>query len=254
MSRVRARVEGTVQGVGFRPYVYRLAGELGVAGHVLNDSRGVVVEIEAPPETVDRFLTRMAAEAPPLAHVERVVAEAVEETGRLGFVIRESLDDGQARCRSHARRRHLPRLPGRAVRPRGPPLSLPVHELHQLRAPLHDRPRRALRQAEHDDGRLHDVRSRAGASTRIRATVASTRSPTRVRTAARAWRSSTPEARGRRLPAPATTYRPPRGRCWTARSSPSRASAASISLAAPTTSLRSRSCVRASTARTSRSP
>ena len=95
MSRVRARVEGTVQGVGFRPYVYRLAGELGVAGHVLNDARGVVVEIEAPPETVDRFLTRMAAEAPPLAHVERVVAEAVEETGRLGFVIRESLDDGQ---------------------------------------------------------------------------------------------------------------------------------------------------------------
>ena len=49
LSRVRARVEGTVQGVGFRPYVYRLAGELGVAGHVLNDSRGVVVEVEAPP-------------------------------------------------------------------------------------------------------------------------------------------------------------------------------------------------------------
>ena len=74
MSRVRARVEGTVQGVGFRPYVYRLAGELGVAGHVLNDSRGVVVEVEAPAETVERFLARLPLEAPPLATVERVTA------------------------------------------------------------------------------------------------------------------------------------------------------------------------------------
>ena len=74
MSRVRARVEGTVQGVGFRPYVYRLAGELGVSGHVLNDSRGVVVEVEAPEETVEVFLARLPAEAPPLASVERVVA------------------------------------------------------------------------------------------------------------------------------------------------------------------------------------
>ena len=61
MTRVRARVEGTVQGVGFRPYVYRLAGELGVAGHVLNDARGVVVEVEAPSETVQRFLDPAAA-------------------------------------------------------------------------------------------------------------------------------------------------------------------------------------------------
>ena len=40
------RVTGTVQGVGFRPFVYRLAGELGLAGHVLNDERGVLVEAE----------------------------------------------------------------------------------------------------------------------------------------------------------------------------------------------------------------
>ena len=42
----RVRVEGTVQGVGFRPYVYRLAGELGLAGFVFNDARGVVAEVE----------------------------------------------------------------------------------------------------------------------------------------------------------------------------------------------------------------
>ena len=98
MSRVRARVEGTVQGVGFRPYVYRLAGELGVAGHVLNDSRGVVVEVEAPAETVERFLARLSAEAPPLATVERVTAEPLDELGERGFTIRESPPGGEPRA------------------------------------------------------------------------------------------------------------------------------------------------------------
>ena len=98
MSRVRARVEGTVQGVGFRPYVYRLAGELGVAGHVLNDSRGVVVEVEAEPETVERFLARLPVEAPPLATVERVTAEQLEELGEQGFSIRESPAGGEPRA------------------------------------------------------------------------------------------------------------------------------------------------------------
>ncbi len=98
MSRVRARIEGTVQGVGFRPYVYRLADELGVAGHVLNDSRGVVVEVEAPSETVERFLARLALEAPPLANVERVTSEQLEELGEHGFSIRESPAGGEPRA------------------------------------------------------------------------------------------------------------------------------------------------------------
>jgi hydrogenase maturation protein HypF len=98
VTRVRARIEGTVQGVGFRPYVYRLAGELGVAGHVLNDSRGVVVEAEAAEETVERFLARLPAEAPPLANVERVTAELVEELGERGFSIRPSPGGGEPRA------------------------------------------------------------------------------------------------------------------------------------------------------------
>jgi hydrogenase maturation protein HypF len=98
VSRVRARIEGTVQGVGFRPYVYRLADELGVAGHVLNDSRGVVVEIEAAEETVERFLARLPAEAPPLATVERVTRERLEELGERGFAIRESPAGGEPRA------------------------------------------------------------------------------------------------------------------------------------------------------------
>jgi hydrogenase maturation protein HypF len=98
VSRVRARIEGTVQGVGFRPYVYRLADELGVAGHVLNDSRGVVVEVEAPSESVERFLARLAVEAPPLASVERVISEQLEELGEQGFSIRESPAGGEPRA------------------------------------------------------------------------------------------------------------------------------------------------------------
>ncbi|HXE45882.1 MAG TPA: carbamoyltransferase HypF [Conexibacter sp.] len=86
--RVRARVEGVVQGVGFRPHVYRLARELGVSGLVWNDARGVVVEAEADAVALAAFLTRIAAQAPPLAHVERVVAEDLPPTGAAtGFAI-----------------------------------------------------------------------------------------------------------------------------------------------------------------------
>ena len=74
VRRVRARVEGTVQGVGFRPFVYRLASELELAGFVLNDERGVLVEVEGGESAVDGFLRRLADEAPPLAAIEAVRA------------------------------------------------------------------------------------------------------------------------------------------------------------------------------------
>ncbi|HEX3363357.1 MAG TPA: acylphosphatase, partial [Solirubrobacterales bacterium] len=74
--RARARVTGTVQGVGFRPFVYRLAGELGLGGWVLNDVDGVLLEVDGPAADVAAFLDRLEAEAPPLAIVEGVaVAE-----------------------------------------------------------------------------------------------------------------------------------------------------------------------------------
>ena len=158
MSRVRARVEGTVQGVGFRPYVYRLAGELGVAGHVLNDSRGVVVEVEAPPETVERFLARLPVEAPPLATVERVTAEQLEELGELGFSIRESPAGGEPRAAVTPDSATCADCLAELFDPADQALSLSVHQLHELRPPLHDRARRSLRPAEHDDGGLRDVR------------------------------------------------------------------------------------------------
>ena len=71
-QRLRVRVEGTVQGVGFRPFVYRLATELGLGGWVLNDSRGVLIEAEGEREALEAMLGRLRAEAPPLAIVERI--------------------------------------------------------------------------------------------------------------------------------------------------------------------------------------
>ena len=88
--RARVRVAGTVQGVGFRPYVYRLAGELGLAGFVLNDARGVLIEVEGSPAAVDRFLARLGSEAPPLAVVEQLVVEERAPSGDQVFAIRES--------------------------------------------------------------------------------------------------------------------------------------------------------------------
>ena len=94
--RVRARVDGTVQGVGYRPFVYRLAGELGIAGWVLNDERGVLVEAEGPADVVHAFLGRLSADAPPLADVRGVEAQDVPVVGEAGFEIVSSVHGGAA--------------------------------------------------------------------------------------------------------------------------------------------------------------
>ncbi len=93
--RVRVRVEGVVQGVGFRPYVHRLAREIGLGGFVRNDERGVIVEVESTPAAVERFLQRLPAEAPALASVERVRHEEMAPNGDDAFTIVESTGTGQ---------------------------------------------------------------------------------------------------------------------------------------------------------------
>jgi hydrogenase maturation protein HypF len=96
--RVAARVGGAVQGVGFRPFAFRLAGELGLAGFVLNDERGVALEVEGEPQRVDEFLRRLASEAPPLAAVESVERVEVEPRGESGFRILASERAGEPRA------------------------------------------------------------------------------------------------------------------------------------------------------------
>ncbi|HEX4174364.1 MAG TPA: carbamoyltransferase HypF [Acidimicrobiales bacterium] len=95
--RLRLRVRGLVQGVGFRPHVHRLARGLGLAGHVGNDTEGVFAEVEGPAETVDEFLTRLVAEAPGPARIDSLGGDQVPATGEQGFAIVESRGGGGAR-------------------------------------------------------------------------------------------------------------------------------------------------------------
>ena len=69
MRRLRVEVRGAVQGVGFRPFVFRLASELGLRGWVLNDVRGVEIEVEGPQRALETFRARLEADAPPRAVV-----------------------------------------------------------------------------------------------------------------------------------------------------------------------------------------
>jgi hydrogenase maturation protein HypF len=94
--RLRVRVTGVVQGVGFRPYVHRLARELRLAGFVFNDERGVVIEVEGDDRALDRFLVRLPAEAPPLAAVESLRSEAAATRGERGFAIVASKRAGES--------------------------------------------------------------------------------------------------------------------------------------------------------------
>jgi hydrogenase maturation protein HypF len=73
IRRCTVAVEGVVQGVGFRPFVYRLARSCALAGSVRNDGRGVLIEVEGNPDAVQRFLHRLVSEAPAAARPTRVM-------------------------------------------------------------------------------------------------------------------------------------------------------------------------------------
>jgi len=88
--RVRVRCTGAVQGVGFRPFVHRLATRLGLSGLVRNDPDGVLVEVEGPPEAVAAFLERLPAELPPLARLDGLEVSETEPTGEAGFTVARS--------------------------------------------------------------------------------------------------------------------------------------------------------------------
>lgn len=88
--RLRTLIGGAVQGVGFRPFVYRLARELGLPGTVRNDLRGVVVEVEGVPELLRQFLVRLSAEAPTGSRIESCESVWLDPCGMSGFTILES--------------------------------------------------------------------------------------------------------------------------------------------------------------------
>lgn len=95
VRRLRLRVHGTVQGVGFRPFVYRLARSLDLGGWVLNGPDGVVIEIEGDSESVDAFVPRLRADLPPLARITAVEEVSIRPLGDRSFTIRESEEGAQ---------------------------------------------------------------------------------------------------------------------------------------------------------------
>ncbi len=92
--RIAARVQGTVQGVGFRPFAFRLAHELGLGGFVLNDERGVELEVEGDPGQVAEFMRRLSSDAPALATIETVARSERPPIGERAFRIVSSQHRG----------------------------------------------------------------------------------------------------------------------------------------------------------------
>ena len=89
-ARRRIEIEGVVQGVGFRPFIYRVAQRFGIRGWVLNSSGGVVIEAESDEETLDSFVAAIESELPPLARIDKLVAASVELQADDRFTIRQS--------------------------------------------------------------------------------------------------------------------------------------------------------------------
>jgi hydrogenase maturation protein HypF len=89
-QRLYIVVRGAVQGVGFRPFVYRLATELNLLGWVNNTAAGVLIEIEGRKEQLETFLTRLPLEKPPRSLIENIETKWLNPVGYTDFTIRHS--------------------------------------------------------------------------------------------------------------------------------------------------------------------
>lgn len=94
-KRLLVEIKGAVQGVGFRPFVYRLATGLHLSGWVVNDTRGVLIEVEGEEDALEEFLKRLPAEKPPRAIIHTLKFAWLEPVGYHGFEIRHSLEQGE---------------------------------------------------------------------------------------------------------------------------------------------------------------
>jgi hydrogenase maturation protein HypF len=93
--RIRLVIRGAVQGVGFRPFIYRLATELGLKGWVLNSAQGVFIEVEGLPETLQQFVRRVESDKPPRAFIQSLEQSILDPVGYTTFEIRHSEESGE---------------------------------------------------------------------------------------------------------------------------------------------------------------
>jgi hydrogenase maturation protein HypF len=157
--RQRFTVTGVVQGVGFRPFVHRIASELGLAGFVGNDSRAVFLEVQGSCARLEEFSRRLRAEAPPLAAINSVHVVAVSADNKCDSTFR--IVNSQTVVGATT-----PIPPDIAVcddciaelfDPEQPPSPAPLRDVHQLRSPFHDHPWPALRPSSHHHVGVHHV-------------------------------------------------------------------------------------------------
>ena len=140
---VEIRVQGRVQGVGFRPAVWRIAYALHLGGEVLNDAQGVLVRLQGPPSAVMHFIERLHSEAPPLARIELIVSHPYDGrlpgmfriTESVGGAVHTEISPDAGICKACAEEVLNP-FEGR--------YRYPVHQLHALRAAPEHHQRRAL--------------------------------------------------------------------------------------------------------------
>ena len=93
-QRLKLVVRGAVQGVGFRPFVFRLATGLGLTGWVNNSPQGVFIEVEGPRAALEKFLLRIETEKPPRSFIQSLEASWLDAVGFKEFEIRESETGG----------------------------------------------------------------------------------------------------------------------------------------------------------------
>ncbi len=94
-KRMIIHLSGAVQGVGFRPFVYNLATRYRLTGYVINDTQGVVIEIEGSEEDINEFLIALHREKPPLAHIFSQELEDAPPAGYTDFQIKKSQSSGK---------------------------------------------------------------------------------------------------------------------------------------------------------------
>ena len=94
IRRLRVVIHGAVQGVGFRPFVYRLAVHLNLNGWVSNSAQGVVVEVQGPAQDLEIFLLQLDARKPPRASIQSMEPSWLDAVAFAGFAIRESDQSG----------------------------------------------------------------------------------------------------------------------------------------------------------------
>ena len=90
--RAHMDIKGIVQGVGFRPFVFNLANSFHLTGYVLNDTRGVTIEVEGEKEVIERFIQRIRQQPPPQAEIFEIKDYITEPIGYADFKIRDSQD------------------------------------------------------------------------------------------------------------------------------------------------------------------